>query len=174
MIQRVRTLNAEETLNIQAVHLNYPYNFAQPPTDGFVWTLLDLINHSRFPVASLDIADKWNVPFFSLENFLRLIEPSRLSEPGYASPLTVAKLISYCLQILESTAESMLALNGNEAFDGEDLFTQIERLADHSRIDALLCPWNHFWIATRHPTVRWAINNAVMNRWGWKIRPNIR
>jgi hypothetical protein len=173
MIQRMRTLNAEETLNIQAVLLNYPYNFAQPPTDGFVWTLLDLIDHARFPMASLDIADKWNVPSFSLENFLRLIEPSRLNEPGYASPLTVAKLISYCLQILESTAESMPALNGNEAFDGEDLFTQIEQLADHSRIE-LLCPWSHFWIATRHPTVRWAINNAVMNRWGWKIRQNIR
>ena len=33
-------------------------------------------------------------------------------------------------------------------------------------IDDAFSPWRHFWIATQHPTVRWAINNATMNRWG--------
>jgi len=165
-IPQLRQLRAEEVLNIQAVCLNFPYNFAQPPTPELHWALSDLIDHSRFPMAMLDATDKWGIQFFALENFLKLIDPHRISEPGYISPHTIAKLVSYSLQIVESTAESIVALKRLETFNGDDLFAQIQRLADEALIDDELSPWRHFWIATRHPTVRWAINNAVINRWG--------
>jgi hypothetical protein len=165
-LPRLHPLSAEEVLNIRSIHLNFPYNFAQPPEPTIQWTLLDLIDHSRFPMAQLDAADKWAIQSFSVDNFSRLIEPESIGEPGSISALTVAKLVSYALQIVESTAESMEALGGHSLFNGDDLFAQLERLSDELPLDDELSPWRHFWIATKHPTVRWAVNNAVMNRWG--------
>jgi hypothetical protein len=159
-------LSAEEMLKIRSIPLNFSYNFAQPPKPVIQWTLLDLIEHSRFPMAQLDAADKWAIENFSMENFSRLIDSESISEPGSISARTVAKLVSYALQIVESTAESMESLGGVSTFNGDDLFAQLERLSDELPLDDGLSPWRHFWIATKHPTVRWAVNNAVMNRWG--------
>jgi hypothetical protein len=165
----LRDLSSDLVLSIRAVYLNFPYNFAQPPTEDFVWTLLDLLEHARFPTAALDVADKWDISSFSLDNFTTLIDPDRITEPGYLSTLSLAKLISYCLQIVESTAESMPTLAGVDAFTSEDLFSQIQLLANKLPLEPALSPWRQFWIATRQPTVRWAVNNAVMNRWGWRF-----
>jgi hypothetical protein len=60
----------------------------------------------------------------------------------------------------------MEVLAGLRAWTGEDILNQIRGLADAAWIDDELSPWRHFWIAAQHPTVRWALNNAMMNRWG--------
>jgi hypothetical protein len=117
-------------------------------------------------MAKLDPCDKWSIRDFSLENFLRVLEADRIREPGYLAPITIAKVVAYGLQIVESTTESMEALAGFKVWTGEDLLVQIRTLADAGLIDDELSPWRQFWIATQHPTVRWAINNAMMNRWG--------
>jgi hypothetical protein len=117
-------------------------------------------------MAKLDPCDKWSIRDFSLENFLRVLEANRIREPGYLAPITIAKVVAYGLQIVESTTESMEALAGFKIWTGEDLLVQIRTLADAGLIDDELSPWRQFWIATQHPTVRWAINNAMMNRWG--------
>jgi hypothetical protein len=165
-VPKRHSLSAEEMLNIRSIHLNFPYNFAQPPEPTIHWTLLDLIDHSRFPMAQVDAADKWAIQSFSMDNFSRLIDSESVGEPGSLSAHSVAKLISYALQIVESTAESMQALSVQSPFNGDDIFAQLERLSDELPLDDELSPWRHFWIATKHPTVRWAVNNAVMNRWG--------
>lgn len=163
-LPRFRHLSADEILDIRAVSLNFPYNFAQPPQPPIRWSLCDLIDHSRFPMAIADPCDKWGLKYFSLESFVRLIDSSQIAHPGYLSPMTVAKLVAYCLQIAESTAESMEALTGRPRYHGEQLIEQIFGLARDNGLETL--PWQQFVISTRHPTVRWAINNAVMNRWG--------
>jgi hypothetical protein len=163
-LPRFRHLSADEILDIRAVSLNFPYNFAQPPQPKIRWSLCDLIDHSRFPMAKADACDKWGLKYFSLENFVRLIDLSQIAHPGYLSPMTVAKLVAYSLQIVESTAESMEALTGHVTYDGEQLVEQIFGLAGDNQLET--SPWQQFVTSTRHPTVRWAINNAVMNRWG--------
>ncbi len=117
-------------------------------------------------MARLDPCDKWAIRDFSLENFLRVLDPKRIGEAGYLAPATVAKAIAYGLQIAESTTETMEVLAGLQTWTGEDILAQIRSLADAGLIDEEFSPWRHFWIATQHPTIRWAINNAMMNRWG--------
>jgi hypothetical protein len=46
------------------------------------------------------------------------------------SAVTTAKLIAYCLQIAESTGESMAAVRGVSGFDGQDLLFQIAKLKE--------------------------------------------
>jgi hypothetical protein len=159
-------LTSDQILAIRDVRLNFPYNFAQPPSPEIRWSLADLIDHARFPMARLDPCDKWDIQDFSMENFLRVLDPKRMSEPGYLAPTTVAKVIAYGLQIAESTTETMEVLAGLQTWTGEDILAQIRSLADAALIDNEFSPWRHFWIATQHPTIRWAINNAMMNRWG--------
>jgi hypothetical protein len=159
-------LTPDQILAIRDVWLNFPYNFAQPPYPEIQWSLADLIDHGRFPMARLDPCDKWGVREFSLENFLRILESRRIREPGYLAPVTIAKVVAYGLQIAESATETMEILSGLKTWTGEELLMQIRALADAALIDEKLSPWRHFWIASQHPTVRWALNNALMNRWG--------
>lgn len=168
----LRDITADEILRIKSVQLNYPYNFAEPPYPQIRWDLGEIIGHARFPLATADAFDKWECPHFTLDNFFRFVEANRISDPGYLSAVTTAKLIAYCLQIAESTGESMQTLGGMSDFDGEDLLAQIARLqkTEMTGIEDL-SPWNHFRIAVKHPVVRWAVNNAVMNRWGARAYP---
>ena len=122
-------------------------------------------------MARLDPCDKWAIREFSLEDFLRVLDAKRIREPGYLAPVTIAKVTAYGLQIAESTTETMQALTDLRSWTGEDILAQIRNLADAPLIDEAFSPWRHFWIATQHPTVRWAINNAMMNRWGAREFP---
>ena len=65
----------------------------------------------------------------------------------------------------------MDTLTGLKTWTGKEIIAQIRNLADATLIDDTFSPWRHFWIATQHPTVRWAINNAMMNRWGAREFP---
>jgi hypothetical protein len=168
-------LYPEEASAIQLVFLNYEYNFAEPPYPKIAWTLLDLISHARFPMCRTDLCDKWNYAEITAENFPLVVDPDRVSEPGFLSVRTVAKLIGYCLLIAESTAESLPAWSGqtDELFADTIMAAILDhrqefgpRLGEHS-------PWAHFLIAARHPIVRWGINNALMNRWGTKDHPPV-
>lgn len=167
-------LYAEEASAIQAIPLNYSYNFAEPPYPKISWTLLDLVSHARFPVCRTDLCDKWNYREITAENFPLVIDPDHVSEPGFLSARTVAKVISYCLLIAESTAESIPALSGRPDFFAD---TIMEAIVEHRRdFGSRLgenSPWAHFLIAARHPTVRWGVNNALMNRWGTKEYPPV-
>jgi hypothetical protein len=167
-------LYPEEAATIQTISFSYSYNFAEPPYPKINWTLLDLVSHARFPMCRTDLCDKWNYREITAENFPLVVDPDRVSEPGFLSARTVAKVIGYCLLIAESTAESLPALSVKTDFFAD---TIMEAIVDHRRdFGSRLgenSPWAHFLIAARHPIVRWGINNALMNRWGTKEYPPI-
>ena len=167
-------LYPEEALSIQAISFNYSYNFAEPPYPKISWTLLDLVSHARFPMCRTDLCDKWNYREITAENFPLVVDPGRVSEPGFLSARTVAKVISYCLLVAESTAESLPALSGKTDFFADTIMAAI---VDHRRESGSSLgensPWAHFLIAARHPIVRWGINNALMNRWGTPEYPPV-
>jgi hypothetical protein len=165
-------LYPEEAAAVQAISLNYEYNFAEPPYPKISWTLLDLVSYARFPMCRTDLCDKWNYSEITAENFPLAVDPDRVSEPGFLSVRTVAKLISYCLLIAESTAEPLPALSGKADFFADTIMAAIA--AHRNEFASSLgenCPWAHFLIAARHPIVRWGVNNALMNRWGTKEYP---
>ena len=165
-------LYPEEASTIQAIPLNYGYNFAEPPYPKIAWTLLDLVSHARFPMSRTDLCDKWNYREITPENFPLVVDSDRISEPGFLSVRTVAKLISYCLLIAESTAESLPALTGNaNVFADYIMAAIVNHGRDFGSVLGESSPWSHFLIAARHPIVRWGVNNALMNRWGTKEYP---
>jgi hypothetical protein len=167
-------LYPEEVSTIQEIPFNYSYNFAEPPYPKISWSLLDLVSHARFPMSRTDLCDKWNYREITAENFPLVVDSDRVSEPGYLSARTVAKVISYCLLIAESTAESLPALAAKMDFFAD---TILETIVEHRRnFGSSLgenSPWAHFLIAARHPIVRWGVNNALMNRWGTKEYPPV-
>ncbi|MBV9674550.1 MAG: hypothetical protein JO076_17225 [Verrucomicrobia bacterium] len=133
-------LTSDEILAVGNLRLNFRYNFAQPPTPEIHWLLVDLVAHARFPTARLDACDKWNIQLLTIENFPRIIDETRIAEPGYLSATTVAKAVVYCLQIVESTAESFEAFTGRSSLNGDDLLDQIRTLANQSAEEDAVSP----------------------------------
>jgi hypothetical protein len=169
-----RELEPEEILTLNEISFNFPYNFAQPPVRTVTWSLADFLTQSRFPLARRDVFTKWGYEEFSLERFARTIDPDQIAVPGYLAAATVGKLIAYALLIAESTAESLAAFSAGpeESTTAEAITQQIVRLADEPNgLPPDLSPWNHFLLALRHPEVRSALNNAMINRWGLKTPP---
>ena len=62
-----------------------------------------------FPFAQTDILDKWNVSSFNAETFNHYIDREQLAVPGILSARTTAKLIVYCLRIMEAEHEILQA-----------------------------------------------------------------
>src|SRR5262249_2057242 len=96
--------------------------------------------------------------------------------PGHLAAVTIGKLIAYALLIAESTAESLAEASAGpeETTTAETIIQQIVRLADKPNgLPLELSPWNHFLLALRHPEVRSALNNAMINRWGIKTPPQV-
>jgi hypothetical protein len=165
-------ISADEILALRDVRLNYPYNFAEPPYPQIRWQLFELIDHAPFPLAKTDACDKWNCREISPENFFQVLDRNRLSEPGFLSALTVGKLVCYCLLVAESTSESFLTLAQGVELHADSLLERIRSNAEHLSFGIEeYSPWSQFFVAVRHPVVRWAVNNAMMNRWGAKDYP---
>jgi hypothetical protein len=171
-----RALEPEEILALNEISFNFPYNFAEPPVQTVTWSLADFLTQSRFPLAQRDVFTKWGYQEFSLERFARTIDPAQIALPGYLAAVTVGKLIAYALLIAESTAESLAALfvDRDKPTTAESIIQQIVRLADKPNgLPLELSPWHHFLLALRHPEVRSALNNAMINRWGLKTPPPV-
>jgi hypothetical protein len=167
-----RALSADEILALRELRLNYPYNFAEPPYPRIYWQLFELIDHAQFPVAKTDACDKWKCKEISAENFFQVLDRDRLAEPGFLSALSIGKLVCYCLLVAESTSESFHAVAEGVELRADTLLERIQLNADHlSPGIEEYSPWRQFFVAVRHPVVRWAVNNALMNRWGAKQYP---
>ena len=171
-VARFRELSGDELIEISRISLNFPYNFAEPPAPRIWWGLADLLAHARFPLSRTDACDKWQCRCLSIDNYSRFICERTIAEPGGLSALTVAKVIAYCLEIAEATAEAMVQSGRESNLSGEVLLQEVGRLRDLYRPAlAELSPWRHFYISVRHPVVRYGINNALMNRWGARDHP---
>jgi hypothetical protein len=172
-VARFRELSGDELIEISRISLNFSYNFAEPPAPGIRWGLADFLAHARFPLARTDACDKWRCRCLSIDNYPRFISERTIADPGGLSAVTVAKVIAYCLEIVEVTAEAMMRAGQDSNLSGEVLLKEVARLRDLYRcaLDEL-SPWRHFYISVRHPVVRHGINNAMMNRWGARDYPS--
>jgi len=94
-------------MEINRIHFNFPYNFGPAPRPGTKTTLAEFVRdcESEFPYAIQDLVDKLKLETFGAESFDHHIDRQLLATPGHLSAVTVAKLIQYCLLILESEAE---------------------------------------------------------------------
>ncbi len=93
---------------INCIHFNFPYNFLTGARDSETkTTLAEFVRdcENEFPYAIQDLVDKLKLETFSAESFNHHIDRQLLATPGHLSAVTVAKLIHYCLLILESEAE---------------------------------------------------------------------
>ena len=172
-VARFRELSGDELIEISRITLNFPYNFAEPPVPSIRWGLADFLAHARFPLARTDACDKWRCECLSIDNYCRFISERTIGDPGGLSAVTVAKVIAYCLEIAEVTAEAMVRAGRQTDLGGEVLLKEIVRLRDLYRgALAELSPWRHFFISVRHPVVRHGVNNAMMNRWGARGYPS--
>lgn len=171
-VARFRELSGDELIEISRIRLDFSYNFAEPPVPRIRWGLVDLLAHARFPLARTDACDKWRCRCLSIDNYSRFISERSIADPGGLSALTVAKVIAYCLEIAEATAEALVQSDRESILSGEVLLKEIARLRDRYRCTlAELSPWRHFYVSVRHPVVRYGINNALMNRWGTRDYP---
>ncbi len=166
----LRDLTADELLDIRSILPEHTYNFAEPPDPQVEVSLSDYLANARFPFAFADAGDKWEVSVISMDNFARLFSAAQMGRPGYLSVISTAKLIAFCLQIAESTRESLPELRGILSPTAEDVMDQLLDLA--RKFDALeaLSPWKQFFVCAKNPVIRRALNNAIMNRWGIRQR----
>ena len=165
-------LSADEIVALRDLRLNYPYNFAEPPYPEIHWQLFELIDHASFPLAKTDACDKWGYKEISAEHFFQVLDRDRLGEPGFLSALTVGKLVCYCLLVAESTSESFHMVAAGVELRADTLLERIRLNAEHFSPEIEeYSPWRQFFVAVRHPVVRWAVNNALMNRWGAELYP---
>jgi hypothetical protein len=95
-----------------------------------------------------------------------------LDEPRFLSALTVGKLVCYCLLVAESTSESFHTVTEGVELRADTLLERIRLNAEYLSLGIEEhSPWHQFFVAVRHPVVRWAVNNALMNRWGAEHYP---
>ncbi len=165
-VPSLRDLTADELLDIRSILPDRAYNFAEPPDPQIEVSLSDYLANARFPFALADAGDKWGVNAISMDNFGRLFNPGQIGWPGYLSAISTAKLIAFCLQIAESTRESLPELHGISCPTAEDVMNQLADLARTSHALQALSPWKQFFVCTKNPVIRRAVNNAIMNRWG--------
>jgi hypothetical protein len=179
-------LDSEEMTAIRriATQAGYPYNFGPEHDLEHDLTMEDKSNPTSldeflrhweefFPFAQTDLVAKWGVDSLSAEAFHSYIDVSKLNVPGTLSAVTTAKLIIYCLLIMEAAHEA-LQTAGVSALrfsrpDAQDILKSLASRAadvDHKREGSELVHSVQFSAAILNPIVREAVNNAAINRWG--------
>jgi hypothetical protein len=165
---------AEELQVIRRVALRtgHPYNFGPAPNPKTHTSLEEFIQswESTHPFAVADVVDKWNVESLNAETFDRFIDRAKLSVPGYLSAVTTAKLIAYCLLIMEAEHEALQAyLLRTLQFvrpDAQDVVNSLAARAKAAKPGSGLDHSRQFADAVRNPVVEAGVNNAAVNRWG--------
>jgi hypothetical protein len=174
-LPKLTTVTEEQLTEINRLHLSFPYNFASPPRPETKTTLAEFVreNEKEFPFAIQDLVDKLKLDSFSAESFDHHLDRHLLATAGHLSAVTVAKLIHYCLLILESEAE-MLAwgamgsgLPGTP--DASRLAHAVAAKMNQYPNRTQVPEYDHvgqFLSAVQHPIVGKAVSNAAVNRWG--------
>ena len=174
-LPKLTTVTEEQLTEINCLHLSFPYNFASPPRPETKTTLAEFVrdNEREFPYAIQDLVDKLKLDSFSAESFDHHLDRNLLATAGHLSAVTVAKLIHYCLLILESEAE---ILAGGAIGSGLSGTPDANRLAHAVAAKMNQYPsrtkvpeYDHvgqFLSAVQHPIVGKGVSNAAVNRWG--------
>ncbi len=170
----VRRSTAEELQVIRRVALRtgHPYNFGPAPNPKTHTSLEEFIQswESTHPFASADVVDKWNLESLNAETFDRFIDRANLAVPGYLSAVTTAKLIAYCLLIMEAEHEALQAYRLRTLQfvrpDAQDVVNSLAARARAAKPGSSLDHSRQFADAVRNPVVEAGVNNAAVNRWG--------
>jgi hypothetical protein len=174
-LPKLTAVTDQQLTEINRIHFSFPYNFAPAPRPETKITLAEFVRdyEREFPYAIQDLVDKLKLESFSAESFDYHIDRSLLATPGYLSAVTVAKLIHYCLLILESEAEMIawgrIDLGAPGMPDARDIAhamaAKVNRYQDRIKIPE----YDHvgqFLSAVIHPIIGRAVSNAAINRWG--------
>jgi hypothetical protein len=174
-LPRLTPVTDDQVTEISRISFAFPYNFAPAPKPETKLTLAEFIREaaSEFPYAIRDLVDKLELDCFSAESFDHHIDRNLLATPGHLSAVTVAKLVHYCLQILESEAE-MLAWGRIDRGvrgmpDANDIANAVAAKANRYAASDKVPEYDHvgqFLVAVKHPIVGNAVSNAAINRWG--------
>jgi hypothetical protein len=165
----------DQVTEINRISFNFPYNFAPAPKHETKLTLAEFVRDSasEFPYSIRDLVDKLKLDCFSAESFDRHIDRAFLAIPGHLSAVTVAKLVQYCLQILESEAEILLWRRIDRGVQGmpdaNDIANAVAAKANRYKSPDQVPEYDHvgqFLAAVKHPVVGKAVSNAAINRWG--------
>jgi hypothetical protein len=175
-VVKVWKLDDEELASVRLIAARepHPYNFAACDSMGRL-SLEDFLREFQetFPFAQTDILDKWNVPSFNADSFNHYIDRAQLTMPGTLSAKTTAKLIVYCLRIMEAEHEILQAdwvrSLRRVRTDAQDVVNSLSARAGRviaikagSELDYSL----QFCAAVRNPVVQAGVNNAAVHRWG--------
>lgn len=173
-LPKLTSVTEEQLTEINRLHLSFPYNFASPPGPETKTTLAEFLrdNEKEFPYAIQDLVDKLQLDSFGAESFDHHLDRNLLATAGHLSAVTVAKLVHYCLLILESEAEIL----GGAIGSGLPGTPDVNHLAHAVAAKMNQYPnctkvqeYDHvgqFLSAVRHPIVGKAVSNAAVNRWG--------
>ena len=105
---KVWRLDGEDLVSVRMIagHAGYPYDF-RPDDSGGRISLEDFMVswEEGFPFAQTDVLDKWKVKTLNAETFNYYIDRAKLAVAGSLSATTTAKLIAYCLLIMEAEHE---------------------------------------------------------------------
>jgi hypothetical protein len=181
-LPKLTPVTGEQVTEISRIHFNFPFNFGPAPAAGTKTTLAEFVRdyEREFPFAIQDLIDKMKLESFSAESFDHHIDRNLLATPGYLSAVTVAKLIHYCLLILESEAEMITWARIDQGVLG---MPDAHDIASAVAAKVNLYPNRHkipeydylgqFLSAVKHPIVGRAVSNAAINRWGVSERSGI-
>ena len=174
-LPKLTPVTDDQVTEINRISFNFPYNFAPAPKPETKLTLAEFIREaaSEFPYAIRDLVDKLELDCFSAESFDHHIDRALLAIPGHLSAVTVAKLVHYCLQILESEEEMLVWGRIDRGVQGmpdaNDIAYAVAAKANRYASLDKVPEYDHvgqFLAAVKHPVVGKAVSNAAINRWG--------
>jgi hypothetical protein len=178
-LPKLTAVTAEQVTEINRIDFKFSYNFGPPPNPESKATLAEFIRdqETEYPYAALDLVDKLRLDSFGPESFDRHIDRNMLATPGHLSAVTVAKLIQYCLQILESEAEMLSWQRTDRGVtsmpDAQDIAKAIEIKANQYKDRDKIPEYDYvaqFLAAVKHPIVGKGVSSAAINRWGMSER----
>lgn len=173
---KIRRLTAEDLASIRLVgrQARHPYNFSPAPANEH--TALEEFLQSweeAFPFAQADVLDRWPVEALNAEAFNHYIDRGKLTVPGMLSARTTAKLVVYCLLIIEAEHQTLqatwlkaLRFVRPDAQDVVDSLAARAARAEPKKTGFELDHSVQFSDAVRNPVIQAGVNNAAVNRWG--------
>ena len=174
-LPKLTAVTTEQATEISRIHFNYPYNFSPAPNPETKTTLAEFIRdqEAEYPYAALDLIDKLELDSFGAESFDLHIDRNLLATPGYLSAVTVAKMIQYCLLILESEAELILWQRIDRGVtsmpDAQDIANASAAKVNQYKDRDNIPEYDHttqLLAAVKHPIVGKGVSYAAINRWG--------
>jgi hypothetical protein len=172
-------LNARQRQQIDQIGQQFHFNLARPASSFDEITtclkfhsLTDFIEEFDWKYADLDIIDRLQINHLYPESFCHYIDKSDtpLEEPGHLSPVTVAKVIEYGVNLLGSFIEAYVGAN-HVVGKGTDFSNFSQAVLESARGGFATCSlrelnwYAHFELLMRHPVVNAGVQFAAWHHY---------